>query len=49
MTIQLQNFSSKTIYVQDMSFIAKGFTMKLILNSVIYETFTFETFMYTVH
>ena len=27
MTIQLQNISSKTIYVQKMSFIAKEFTM----------------------
>ena len=48
MTIQLWNFSSETIYVQDVSFIVKGFTMKLFfqifLNSVIYETFPFETF-----
>ena len=49
MTIQLQNFSSKTIYVQDVLFIVKGFTMKLFLqiflNSIIYETFPVRNFL----
>ena len=43
MTIQLQNFSSETIYVQDMLFTTKGITTNVFLqtffNSVIYETF----------
>ena len=29
MTIQLQNFSSKIIYVQDVLFVVKGFDTKL--------------------
>ena len=49
MTIQLQKFSSKTIYyIQDVSFIVKGFTTKLflqtLLNSIIYETFPIYNF-----
>ena len=48
MAIHLQKFSSKTIYVQDMSFVAKGFTTKLFLqiflNLVIYETFPIRNF-----
>ena len=49
MTNHLQNFSSETVYVQDMSFVAKGFTMKLFLriflNSVIYKTFPIRNFL----
>ena len=49
MAIQLQNFSSEIIYVQDMSFVVIGFTMKLFrrifLNSVIYETFPIQNFL----
>ena len=49
MTIQLQKFSSETIYyIQDVPFIVKGFTTKLflqtLLNSVIYETFPIYNF-----
>ena len=44
MTISLQNFSSETIYVQDVSFVVIRFTMKpflqIFLNSVIYEIFS---------
>ena len=52
MTIQLQNLYSETIYVQDMSFAAKGFTMKLFLriflklNSVIYKNFPIRNFLH---
>ena len=39
----------ETIYVQDVSFVAKGFTMKLFLqiflNSVIYKTFSIQNFL----
>ena len=49
MTIQLRNFSSETVCVQDMSFVVKGFTTKLFLqiflNSVIYETFPIQNFL----
>ena len=48
MTIKLWNFSSETIYVQEVSFIAKGFTTKLFLrvflNSVIYQAFPIQNF-----
>ena len=48
MTTQLQNFSSETIYVQDVLFIAKWYTTKLFLrvflNLVIYETFPIQNF-----
>ena len=49
MTIQLRNFSSETIYVQDVLFIANKFTTKLFLQiflkSVIYETFPIRTLL----
>ena len=48
MTIQLQNFSSKIIYVQDVLFIVKGFAMKLSskysLTQSSTKLFPFETF-----
>ena len=48
MTIQLQNISSETIYVQDMSFVAKGCATKhflqIFLNLVICETFPIQNF-----
>ena len=48
MTIQLQNFSSKTIYVQDVLFVVKGFAMKISSEYSLTQSstnlFPFETF-----
>ena len=48
MTIQVQNFSSKIIYVQDVLFIVKGFATKLSseysLTQSSAKLFPFETF-----
>ena len=47
MIIQLWNFSSETIYVQDMSFVVKGYSMELILQIILNPLSNLRNFSYS--